>query len=55
MTAPLLEVDDLHITLEGDGKSFNAVENVPLNSVCVAWQCTQAYPSRPRLVRIGST
>ena len=35
--------------------TFNAVENVPLNSVCVEWQCTQAYPSRPRLVRIGST
>src|SRR5439155_10249632 len=29
--------------------TFNAVENVPLNSVCVEWQCTQAYPSRPRL------
>jgi peptide/nickel transport system ATP-binding protein len=28
MNAPLLKVDDLHITLEGDGKSFNAVENV---------------------------
>src|SRR5262245_9892072 len=35
--------------------TFNAVENVALNSVCVEWQCTQAYPSRPRLVRIGST
>jgi peptide/nickel transport system ATP-binding protein len=28
MTAPLLKVDDLHITLQGDGASFNAVENV---------------------------
>jgi peptide/nickel transport system ATP-binding protein len=28
MNAPLLQVDDLHITLEGDGASFNAVENV---------------------------
>jgi peptide/nickel transport system ATP-binding protein len=28
MTAPLLEVDDLHITLQGDGATFNAVENV---------------------------
>ncbi len=28
MTAPLLEVDDLHITLQGDGAAFNAVENV---------------------------
>jgi len=28
MTAPLLKVDDLHITLEGDGTSYNAVENV---------------------------
>jgi peptide/nickel transport system ATP-binding protein len=28
MTAPLLKVDDLHITLEGDGASYNAVENV---------------------------
>jgi peptide/nickel transport system ATP-binding protein len=28
MNAPLLEVDDLHITLQGDGASFNAVENV---------------------------
>ena len=28
MTAPLLEVDDLHITLQGDGARFNAVENV---------------------------
>ena len=28
MTAPLLQVDDLHITLQGDGASFNAVENV---------------------------
>jgi peptide/nickel transport system ATP-binding protein len=28
MTAPLLKVDDLHITLQGDGSSFNAVENV---------------------------
>src|SRR5215831_574847 len=35
--------------------TFSAVENVALNSVCVEWQCTQAYPSRPRLVRIGST
>jgi len=28
MNAPLLKVDDLHITLQGDGASFNAVENV---------------------------
>jgi peptide/nickel transport system ATP-binding protein len=28
MTGPLLQVDDLHITLRGDGASFNAVENV---------------------------
>jgi peptide/nickel transport system ATP-binding protein len=28
MNAPLLEVDDLHITLQGDGATFNAVENV---------------------------
>jgi peptide/nickel transport system ATP-binding protein len=28
MTAPLLKVDDLHITLQGDGATFNAVENV---------------------------
>jgi peptide/nickel transport system ATP-binding protein len=28
MTGPLLLVDDLHITLQGDGESFNAVENV---------------------------
>jgi peptide/nickel transport system ATP-binding protein len=28
MTAPLLKVDDLHITLQGDDASFNAVENV---------------------------
>jgi peptide/nickel transport system ATP-binding protein len=28
MNAPLLEVDDLHITLQGEGTSFNAVENV---------------------------
>ena len=28
MTAPLLQVDDLHITLQGDGAAFNAVENV---------------------------
>jgi peptide/nickel transport system ATP-binding protein len=28
MNAPLLRVDDLHITLQGDGASFNAVENV---------------------------
>jgi peptide/nickel transport system ATP-binding protein len=28
MSAPLLQVDDLHITLQGDGASFNAVENV---------------------------
>jgi peptide/nickel transport system ATP-binding protein len=27
-TAPLLKVDDLHITLQGDGTTFNAVENV---------------------------
>ena len=26
--APLLKVDDLHITLQGDGTTFNAVENV---------------------------
>ncbi|SEO64530.1 peptide/nickel transport system ATP-binding protein [Rhodospirillales bacterium URHD0017] len=28
MNAPLLKVDDLHITLQGDGATFNAVENV---------------------------
>ena len=28
MNAPLLQVDDLHITLQGDGAAFNAVENV---------------------------
>jgi peptide/nickel transport system ATP-binding protein len=28
MTSALLQVDDLHITLQGDGASFNAVENV---------------------------
>ncbi|MBY0322985.1 MAG: ABC transporter ATP-binding protein [Reyranella sp.] len=28
MTAPLLKVDDLHITLQGDGTTYNAVENV---------------------------
>jgi ABC-type glutathione transport system ATPase component len=28
MTAPLLQVDDLHITLQGDSASYNAVENV---------------------------
>jgi peptide/nickel transport system ATP-binding protein len=28
MTGPLLKVDDLHITLQGDGATFNAVENV---------------------------
>jgi peptide/nickel transport system ATP-binding protein len=28
MNAPLLKVDDLHITLQGEGASFNAVENV---------------------------
>jgi peptide/nickel transport system ATP-binding protein len=28
MNAPLLKVDDLHITLQGEGTSFNAVENV---------------------------
>ena len=28
MSVPLLEVDDLHITLQGDGARFNAVENV---------------------------
>ncbi len=28
MTAPLLRVDDLHITLEGDGAIYNAAENV---------------------------
>ena len=28
MNAPLLEVDDLHIALRGDGVTFNAVENV---------------------------
>ena len=28
MSMPLLEVDDLHITLAGDGVSYNAVENV---------------------------
>jgi peptide/nickel transport system ATP-binding protein len=28
MTAPLLKVDDLHITLQGDGATYNAVENV---------------------------
>src|SRR5215468_4780665 len=28
MSAPLLKVDDLHITLQGDGTTYNAVENV---------------------------
>jgi peptide/nickel transport system ATP-binding protein len=28
MNAPLLKVDDLHITLQGDAAAFNAVENV---------------------------
>ena len=28
MTGPLLQVDDLHITLQADGTAFNAVENV---------------------------
>ncbi|HZX87800.1 MAG TPA: ABC transporter ATP-binding protein [Reyranella sp.] len=28
MTSALLKVDDLHITLQGDGAAFNAVENV---------------------------
>ena len=28
MTAPLLQVDDLHIALRGDGVTFHAVENV---------------------------
>ena len=26
--APLLRVDDLHIALQADGRTFNAVENV---------------------------
>ena len=28
MSAPLLKVEDLRIALQGDGASFNAVENV---------------------------
>ena len=28
MTAPLLKVDDLHITLQGEDATYNAVENV---------------------------